>query len=54
MTATGNGEQPQIIVKLDASGTPLLARLIRKSCIDLGLQVGQNVFAQMKAMTIER
>ena len=50
----GDGDQPRINVKLDANGTPLLARLTRKSCVDLGLHPGQKVYAQMKGVAIER
>jgi len=32
----------------------LLARLTRKPCSDLGLHTGQQVFAQMNSVAIER
>ncbi|MDX8412355.1 MAG: molybdenum ABC transporter ATP-binding protein [Mariprofundaceae bacterium] len=49
-----DGAGAHTYIKLEAGGTPLLARLTRKSCADLGLQSGQKVYAQMKGVAIER
>ncbi len=48
-------EQAQVLVRLavgDDPGTPLLARITRHSCVRLGLQVGQPVFAQVKTVAL--
>ena len=41
-----------VIVKLDAGGTPLLARITRRSHDQLGLQLGKPVWAQVKAVAL--
>jgi molybdate transport system ATP-binding protein len=41
-----------VIVKLDAGGTPLLARITRRSRDLLGLAVGKTVWAQIKASAL--
>lgn len=41
-----------VIIKLDAGGTPLLARITRRSRDQLGLQVGKTVWAQVKAAAL--
>jgi molybdate transport system ATP-binding protein len=41
-----------VIVKLDAGGTPLLARITRRSRDQLGLQTGRAVWAQVKAAAL--
>ena len=43
-------ETGQVIVRLDAGGVPLLARITRLSCGRLNLKPGQPVFAQIKAV----
>jgi molybdate transport system ATP-binding protein len=43
-------ETGQVIVRLDASGIPLLARITKLSCGRLKLKPGQPVFAQIKAL----
>ena len=43
-------ETGQVIVRLDAGGVPLLARITRLSCIRLDLTPGRRVFAQIKAV----
>jgi molybdate transport system ATP-binding protein len=43
-------ETGQVIVRLDAAGVPLLARITRLSCGRLKLKPGQPVFAQIKAL----
>jgi molybdate transport system ATP-binding protein len=46
-------ERPgQVIVRLDAAGTPLLARVTAKSVAQLGLAVGMQVHAQVKGMAL--
>lgn len=42
----------QAMVKLDAGGLPLLARLTRRSVADLELAPGANVFAQVKSVAL--
>jgi molybdate transport system ATP-binding protein len=41
-----------VIVKLDAGGTPLLARITRRSRDQLGLEIGKPVWAQVKAAAL--
>jgi molybdate transport system ATP-binding protein len=42
----------QVLVRLDCAGTPLLARITRKSCALLGLEPGMGVFAQVKSAAL--
>ncbi len=42
----------QIMVRLDCSGTPLLARITAKSADALGLEVSQRLWAQVKGVAI--
>ncbi len=42
----------QVMVRLDAAGAPLLARITRKSCALLGLSPGMAVFAQVKSVAL--
>jgi len=42
----------QVLVGLEAAGVPLLARLTRKSWHELGLAVGQRVYAQVKSVAL--
>ncbi len=44
--------ESQVLVKLNANGAPLLARITRKSCHKLGLHIGQTVFVQIKSVAI--
>ncbi len=44
--------QSQVLVRLDLSGTPLLARITRKSAHDLALSSGKQVYAQVKAVAL--
>ncbi|MGD8615496.1 MAG: molybdenum ABC transporter ATP-binding protein [Gammaproteobacteria bacterium] len=47
------GEGPaQVMVRLDAAGVPLLARITRRSESVLGLRPGKAVFAQVKALAL--
>lgn len=49
MAAHGRG---RMIVKLDLGGTPLLARITRKSQARLDLQPGMQVYAQIKSVAL--
>ena len=40
------------LIRLDASGTPLLARIMRRSSHLLGLEPGRAVWAQIKSMAV--
>lgn len=42
----------QVLVRLEANGVPLLARITRKSVSQLGLQAGMSVYAQVKSVAI--
>ena len=42
----------QMVVRLDAAGTPLLARITRKSAAVLGIRPGKRLFAQVKSVAI--
>jgi len=41
-----------VLVRLDLAGQPLLARITRYSCDQLGLQPGQMLWAQIKAVAL--
>jgi molybdate transport system ATP-binding protein len=55
-TVAGLGEEegPSIDVRLDIHGTPLLARITRKSARELGLRPGLAVYALVKSVSIDR
>jgi len=42
----------QVMVALDAAGTPLLARITQRSAHHLGLAVGQALLAQVKGVAV--
>ena len=42
----------QLLVRLNAGGTPILARISRRSCDDLKLHQGQQVWAQIKTVAL--
>jgi molybdate transport system ATP-binding protein len=42
----------QMVVRLDAAGTPLLARITKKSACALAVQAGRNLYAQVKSVAI--
>ena len=44
----------QTTVRLRVGAVPLLARITRKSAVDLGLQAGSNVYAQVKSVALLR
>ena len=46
------GSPAQVLVSLDAAGHPLLARVTRYSCDQLGLQPGQRLWAQIKGVAL--
>ena len=49
----GDDAHPALcLVQLDAGGTPLLARLTRRSAVTLGLAPGDQVWAQIKAVAL--
>ncbi len=54
VTVTGiSKDSPgQVMVGLDASGSPLLARISQKSADALGLQLGKAVYAQVKGVAV--
>jgi molybdate transport system ATP-binding protein len=47
-------EGPSLDVELDLGGTPLIARITRRSALDLGLKPGLPVFALVKSVSIDR
>ena len=46
------GATAQVLVRLDAGGTPLLARITRRSWDTLRLEPGRSVWAQIKAVAL--
>lgn len=53
VTALAAAPNPaQTLVKLDAAGQSLLARVTRKSCDQLELKPGQTVYAQIKSVAL--
>ena len=40
------------LLRLDVGGAPLLARVTRRSCEQLNLQIGDAVYAQIKAVAV--
>nr|MDP2191315.1 molybdenum ABC transporter ATP-binding protein [Rhodoferax sp.] len=52
VTAVSDDSPGQVMVGLDAGGTPLLARITYKSAQALGLVTGQTVYAQVKGVAI--
>ena len=55
-TVAGIGEEegPSLDVRLDLGGTPLIARITRKSAQELGLRPGLPVYALIKSVSIDR
>jgi molybdate transport system ATP-binding protein len=47
-------EGPSLDVELDLGGTALIARITRKSALELGLKPGLPVFALVKSVSIDR
>ncbi len=54
IVAITDGRTAQAIVKLDASGVMLLARITRRSVHALGLRPGVEIFAQVKSVALLR
>ncbi|MDO8451152.1 MAG: molybdenum ABC transporter ATP-binding protein [Rhodoferax sp.] len=52
VVALSNDSPGQVMVRLDAGGTPLLARITQKSVASLGLVAGRTVYAQVKGVAI--
>ncbi len=52
VTAMSDDSPGQVMVRLDAGGTPLLARITHKSAQLLGLVTGKAVYAQVKGVAI--
>lgn len=52
VSAVSTDSPGQVMVRLDAGGTPLLARITQKSVHALGLAPGQAVYAQVKGVAI--
>ena len=49
---TAADNQAHVLVRLDAGGTALLARITRYSRDQLGLYVGQSLWAQIKSVAV--
>jgi len=54
VVALGDEDGPSLDVSLDLQGTALLARITRKSALELGLRPGLPVFALIKSISIDR
>ena len=52
VTSLSNDSPGQVMVALDAGGTPLLARITKKSADALQLQAGSALYAQVKGVAI--
>jgi molybdate transport system ATP-binding protein len=52
VTAVAEETPSQMMVRLDAEGVPLLARVTRKSAETLSLAPGRQVFAQIKSVAL--
>ena len=50
----GTEDGPSVDVQIDLGGTPLIARITRRSASELGLGPGVAVFALVKAVSIDR
>jgi molybdate transport system ATP-binding protein len=50
--ATHAAHAAHVLVRLDVSGTVLLARITRRSCDQLGVQPGQRLWAQIKSVAL--
>ncbi|HET7197025.1 MAG TPA: molybdenum ABC transporter ATP-binding protein [Burkholderiales bacterium] len=54
VVSLGDEEGPSLDVQLDLRGTPLLARITRKSAQELALRPGLEVYALIKSVSIDR
>jgi molybdate transport system ATP-binding protein len=52
ITGMANDEEGRTMLRLNMGGVPLLSQITQKSAVQLGLQVGMAVFAQIKATAI--
>ncbi|MCX2979764.1 molybdenum ABC transporter ATP-binding protein [Halieaceae bacterium IMCC14734] len=52
VTAIEDSQSDRLLVQLEAAGQLLLARLTRKSVVNLNLQTGQLVYAQIKSVAL--
>ncbi|MBS0512439.1 MAG: molybdenum ABC transporter ATP-binding protein [Proteobacteria bacterium] len=49
----GSADTPaHVLVRVDAQGTPLLARITRRSCEQLGIVAGRPMWAQIKSVAL--
>lgn len=48
----GTGNPAQMLVRIDAGGTPVLSMVTRRSVRHLGLEIGRPVWAQVKAVAL--
>jgi len=49
---TGDGDPAQTLVRLELGREPLLARITRRSAVQLGLAPGMQVYAQIKSVAL--
>jgi molybdate transport system ATP-binding protein len=54
ITTLGSEHGASVDVQLDIAGTPLTARVTRKSAAALRLEAGRSVFALIKSVAIDR
>ncbi|MGQ9427590.1 molybdenum ABC transporter ATP-binding protein [Gilvimarinus sp. F26214L] len=52
VTQIADGDDGATLVRLDVQGSPLLARVTRKSVEHLGLEIGKGVWAQVKSVAL--
>jgi molybdate transport system ATP-binding protein len=52
VTEVAEDSPAQVVVRLDAAGTPLLARITRKSAAALAIEPGHPLYAQVKSVAI--
>ncbi len=54
VVSLGHEEGPSMDVQLDLRGTPLIARITRKSARELDLRAGLEIYALIKSVSIDR
>ena len=54
ITQISHAEEAAVDVRIDIAGTPLLARVTRRSVDDLALAPGKEVYALVKAVSLDR
>ncbi|MCU1719086.1 molybdenum ABC transporter ATP-binding protein [Pseudomonas sp. 5P_3.1_Bac2] len=52
LTASGDQQQAHVLLRLQVGGEQLLARITRYSYVRLGIQPGQQLWAQVKAVSL--